>query len=255
MSRILRLNMADQTYRWQEAPTAYAGLGGRALTSRLLRQEVDPTCHPLSEANKLVVAPGLLTGTSAANSGRISVGGKSPLTGGIKESNAGGLVSQKLARLGIMAVVVEGKPHEADGFYLVKISQDGVEFFPASEYEGLGNYRTMAQLWKRFGRGVGVMSIGQAGEKRLTAASINFADPHGRPGRAAGRGGLGALMGSKKLKALVVDDKGAPGRRPPGRSGEIQGRGPEMGQVPHRAPGERPGPAGLRHRGAHQHRQ
>ena len=85
-----------------------------------------------------------------------------------------------------------------------------MEFFPASEYEGLGNYRTMAQLWKRFGRGVGVMSIGQAGEKRLTAASINFTDPHGRPGRAAGRGGLGALMGSKKLKALVVDDKGAP---------------------------------------------
>ena len=210
MSRILRLNMADQTYRWQEAPTVYAGLGGRALTSRLLRQEVDPTCHPLSEANKLVLAPGLLTGTTAASSGRISVGGKSPLTGGIKESNAGGLVSQKLARLGIMAVVVEGKPNEADGFYLVKISKDGVEFFPASEYEGLGNYRTMAQLWKRFGRGVGVMSIGQAGEKRLTAASINFADPHGRPGRAAGRGGLGALMGSKKLKALVVDDKGAP---------------------------------------------
>ena len=210
MSRILRLNMADQTYRWQEAPSAYAGLGGRALTSRLLREEVDPTCHPLSEANKLVVAPGLLTGTPAANSGRISVGGKSPLTGGIKESNAGGLVSQKLARLGIMAVVVEGKPHEAEGFYLVKISKDGVEFFPASEYEGLGNYRTMAQLWKRFGRGVGVMSIGPAGEKRLTAASINFTDPHGRPGRAAGRGGLGALMGSKKLKAIVVDDKGAP---------------------------------------------
>ena len=92
----------------------------------------------------------------------------------------------------------------------MKISKDGVDFFPASEYEGLGNYRTMAQLWKRFGRSVGVMSIGQAGEKRLTAANLHFTDTHGRPGRAAGRGGLGALMGSKKLKALVVDDKGAP---------------------------------------------
>jgi aldehyde:ferredoxin oxidoreductase len=210
MSRILRLNMADQSYRWQEVPPDYAGLGGRALTSRLIRDEVDPTCHPLSAVNKLVVAPGLLAGTTAANSGRISVGGKSPLTGGIKESNAGGTVSQKLARLDIKAVVVEGKPEAADGFYLVKISKDGVDFFPASEYEGLGNYRTMAQLWKRFGRSVGVMSIGQAGEKRLTAASIHFTDTHGRPGRAAGRGGLGALMGSKKLKALVVDDKGAP---------------------------------------------
>jgi aldehyde:ferredoxin oxidoreductase len=210
MSRILRLNMADQSYRWQEVPPDYAGLGGRALNSRLIRDEVDPTCHPLSAVNKLVVAPGLLTGTIAANSGRISVGGKSPLTGGIKESNAGGIVSQKLARLGIKAVVVEAKPQQNDGFYLVKISKDGVDFFPASEYEGLGNYRTMAQLWKRFGRSVGVMSIGQAGEKRLTTASIHFTDTHGRPGRAADRGGLGALMGSKKLKALVVDDRGAP---------------------------------------------
>lgn len=208
MSRILRLDMAKRTFRWEEAKADYAGLGGRALTSRVIKHEVPATCHPLSAANKLVVAPGILTGTSAANSGRISVGGKSPLTGGIKESNSGGLLSQKLARLGVQAIVVEGKPDTAE-FSLVKISQDGVEFFPASEYEGLGNYRTMARLWQRFGKGVGVMSIGQAGEKRLSAASIHFADPHGRPGRAAGRGGLGALMGSKKLKAIVVDDRGA----------------------------------------------
>jgi aldehyde:ferredoxin oxidoreductase len=208
MSRILRLNMAERSFRWEEAGP-YAGLGGRALTSRLIRREVDPTCHPLSAANKLVVAPGLLTGTRAANSGRISVGGKSPLTGTIKEANAGGLLSQKLARLGIAAVVVEGRPKD-DGFSLVKISKEGVTFYPGDEYVGLGNYRTMARLWKRFGRGVGVMSIGQAGEKRLTAASVHFADPAGRPGRAAGRGGLGAILGSKGLKALVVDDKGTP---------------------------------------------
>lgn len=209
MSRILRLNMSDQSFRWQEVPAAYAGLGGRGLTSRLIREEVPPTCHPLSAANKLVAAPGLLTGTTAANSGRISVGGKSPLTGTIKESNSGGVVSQKLARLGIKAVVVEGRPADGEEFFLVMISQDGVDFYPADEYTGLGNYRTMARLRKRFGRSVGVMSIGQAGEKRLTAASIHFGDPAGRPGRAAGRGGLGALMGSKKLKALIVDDRGA----------------------------------------------
>jgi aldehyde:ferredoxin oxidoreductase len=208
MSRILRLNMAEKSFRWEEAGP-YAGLGGRALTSRLIRTEVDPTCHPLSVANKLVAAPGLLTGTPAANSGRISVGGKSPLTGTIKEANAGGLLSQKLARLGIAAVVVEGRPADG-GFSVVKISKDGVTFYPGDEYQGLGNYRTMARLWKRFGRGVGVMSIGQAGEKRLTAASVHFADPAGRPGRAAGRGGLGAILGAKGLKALVVDDKGTP---------------------------------------------
>jgi aldehyde:ferredoxin oxidoreductase len=208
MSRILRLNMAERSFRWEEAGP-YAGLGGRALTSRLIRREVDPTCHPLSAANKLVAAPGLLTGTRAATSGRISVGGKSPLTGTIKEANAGGLLSQKLARLGIAAVVVEGRPKD-DGLSLVKISKEGVTFYPGDEYVGLGNYRTMTRLWKRFGRGVGVMSIGQAGEKRLTAASVHFADPAGRPGRAAARGGLGAILGAKGLKALVVDDKGTP---------------------------------------------
>jgi len=209
MARILRLNMAEKSFIWEEAAPPYAGLGGRALTSRLLRLEVPPTCHPLSAANKLVVAPGLLSGTNCASSGRLSVGGKSPLTGGIKESNSGGLLSQKLARLGVLAVVVEGRPAQ-DEFSLVRLTKEGVEFLSADEYVGLGNYDTMARLWSRFGKGVGVMSIGQAGEKRLTAASIHFADPWGRPGRAAGRGGLGALMGSKKLKALVVDDRGAP---------------------------------------------
>jgi aldehyde:ferredoxin oxidoreductase len=201
--------MTDRTFGWQDVPAAWAGLGGRALTSRIIREEVPPTCHPLSRANKLVLAPGLLTGTPAANAGRISVGGKSPLTGGIKESNSGGLVSSKLARLGVKAVVVEGKPDDGR-WSLVQITRDGVEFHPAEEYAGLGNYQTMARLWERFGKGVGVVSIGQAGEKRLTGASIHFADPAGRPGRAAGRGGLGALMGSKKLKALVVDDRGTP---------------------------------------------
>ena len=113
MNRILRLNMTDRTVTWQEVPETYAGLGGRALTSRLIRDEVPATCHPLGPYNKLVLAPGLLTGAPAANAGRISVGGKSPLTGGIKESNSGGLVSIKLARLGIKAVVVEGHPVDA----------------------------------------------------------------------------------------------------------------------------------------------
>ena len=117
MSKILRLNMTNQTLQWQDVPPAYLALGGRALTSRIIREEVPPTCHPLSSANKLIAAPGLLTGTNAANSGRISVGGKSPLTGGIKESNSGGIFSQKLARLDIKAVVLEGQPEPGRIFY------------------------------------------------------------------------------------------------------------------------------------------
>ena len=207
MSKILRLNMTSQTLQWQDVPPAYQTLGGRALTSRIIRDEVPSTCHPLGVANILVAAPGLLTGTNAANSGRISVGGKSPLTGGIKESNSGGILSQKLARLNIKAVVLEGQPTQGE-FFIIKISSDGVKFFPAAEYQGLGTYETTSRLWQRFGEKTGVMVIGPAGEKRLTGASIQFADPAGRPARAAGRGGLGALMGSKGVKAIVVDDRG-----------------------------------------------
>ena len=87
---------------------AYAGLGGRGLTSAIVSKEVPPLCHPLGADNKLVIAPGLLSGTIAAMSGRISVGCKSPLTGGIKEANSGGRPSQVLARLGYAAIVLEG---------------------------------------------------------------------------------------------------------------------------------------------------
>ena len=99
---ILRINMgADGGPKVSMVPVGeYAGLGGRALTSSVVSKEVPPLCHPLSEDNKLVIAPGLLSGTAAAQSGRISVGCKSPLTGGIKESNSGGQASQVLARLG-----------------------------------------------------------------------------------------------------------------------------------------------------------
>ncbi|MBE9580940.1 MAG: aldehyde ferredoxin oxidoreductase [Proteobacteria bacterium] len=208
MSTILRINTREKTHSFEEAGGDLASLGGRALTSKLLLNEVPPTCHPLGKGNKLIVAPGLLSGTAAANSGRLSVGAKSPLTGGIKESNSGGLVSQKLAKLGIKAVVLEDKPEDA-GLSLIVIKNDSVEILPADEYVGLGNNEVIKRLWEKYGKRVGVMSIGPAGEQRLTAACINFADPNGRPGRAAGRGGLGAVMGSKGVKAIVVDDSGS----------------------------------------------
>ncbi len=213
MPNIVRLNMTAKTFEWQEVPPDHKTLGGRALTSRIIREEVPPTCHPLSAANKLIIAPGLLTGTNAANSGRISVGGKSPLTGGIKESNSGGILSQKLARLDIKAVVLEGQPEPGE-FMVIRITSDGVEFLPATEYKGLGTYETTKRLWERFGEKTGVMVIGPAGEKCLTGASIQFADPAGRPARAAGRGGLGAVMGSKGVKAIVVDDRGTEPKLP-----------------------------------------
>ena len=86
---ILRINMTDRTYRLEEVPAAYKNLGGRGMTSTIVHDEVPPLCHPLGPNNKLVFAPGMVTGTAAPTSARLSVGAKSPLTGGIKESNVG----------------------------------------------------------------------------------------------------------------------------------------------------------------------
>lgn len=208
MGKLLRINTRERSSSFEQVPEAYAGLGGRGLTSKIVLNEVAANCHPLGKNNKLIFAPGILAGSPAADSGRLSAGAKSPLTGGIKESNAGGLVSQKLARLGISALILEDRPDD-DKYSIIVINNEGVKILPAKEIVGKGNYAVMENLWQTYGKSVGVLSIGQAGEQCLKGASINQADMNGRPGRAHGRGGLGAVMGSKKIKAIVVDDKGA----------------------------------------------
>ncbi len=124
MDKILRIDMGGENGPKVsvESIGVYAGLGGRAFTSTVVSNEVPPTCHPLSAANKIVIAPGLLSGTTANNSGRISVGCKSPLTGGIKESNSGGQPSQVLARLGYAGIVIEGRP-KGDDLYKIFINK------------------------------------------------------------------------------------------------------------------------------------
>lgn len=209
MAKIMRVNMTDRSVRFQEVPEKYRYLGGRALTSSIIADEVDPTCHPLGPNNKIVFAPGVVTGTSAPSSGRLSVGGKSPLTGGIKEANAGGITGQILARLGIKAVIVEGLP-DTEGFYLLKIDSNGGELLPAGEITGKGMYETAKLLWEKYGQGVGIIGIGPAGERKLLNAGVSTNDSENGPGRYAGRGGMGAVMGSKGLKAIVViPEKGA----------------------------------------------
>lgn len=207
MFKILRVNMADLSVKSEDIPEAYEGLGGRGLTSAIVADEVEPTCSPIGPNNKLIFAPGLLGGTNCANSGRISVGSKSPLTGGIKEANSGGQAGGYLARLGIAALIVEGLP-QADKLYNLFIGKNKVELSPADNLRGLGNYATVDKLKEEFGDKVGFVSIGQAGEWKLAGASIAFTDMELRPTRHAGRGGLGAVMGSKGLKAIVIDPSG-----------------------------------------------
>jgi aldehyde:ferredoxin oxidoreductase len=215
MDKILRIDMgADKGPKATVTPVGnYAGLGGRALTSAVVSKEVPPLCHPLGEDNKLVIAPGLLSGTTAAMSGRLSVGCKSPLTGGIKEANAGGQPSQMLARLGYAAIVLQGKPKDG-ALYKVLINKDGVKITPADDLKMLGNYDTVEKLKGEYGDKIGVISIGPAGEMKMAAASVACTDMELRPTRHAGRGGVGAVMGSKGVKAVILDDTGMKMRAP-----------------------------------------
>jgi len=211
MGKILRVNMTDRTATFEEVPEKYRLMGGRWLTSSITADEVPPTCHPLGPYNKVILAPGIVSGTNAPSSGRISVGGKSPLTGTIKESNAGTPFSQQLARLGIKAIVVEGYPQEKGKFWILHVTRDGAEFLPADAYVGQGLYAAYPALFQRFGKQVAIMGIGVAGEMRMAMAGVCFNDIDGRPSRYSGRGGMGAVLGSKGLKFIVVDETGGPG--------------------------------------------
>jgi aldehyde:ferredoxin oxidoreductase len=215
MSKLMRFNMTDRTWTLEDLPEAYKYLGGRGLTSTIVHDEVDPMCHPLGPNNKLVFGLGIVTGTSAPTSARISVGAKSLLTGGIKEANAGSTFPPALAVMGVKALVVEGQPKEK-GWWLAYVTWDGdkgapnVEFLPADEYTGQDLYDVFPKLFERFGK-VSIGGIGTSGEFLYGNSGVVFDDMEGRPARLAGRGGLGAVMGSKGLKFIVLDRKGAPG--------------------------------------------
>ncbi len=210
MRKLIRVNMTEGTVQMEALAPEYAPMGGRALTSAIVAREVPPLCHPLNPNNKLVVAAGLLAGTTCPNSGRLSIGAKSPLTGGIKESNVGGNVAMKLGKLGIAGVVIEGQAPEGKLFHLV-VNRDGAQLLPADQYKGLKNYDLASRLQDEHGKKVGIVSIGPAGEMKLSAASVAVTSTNGTPSRHAGRGGMGAVMGSKGLKAIVADDKESPG--------------------------------------------
>jgi aldehyde:ferredoxin oxidoreductase len=207
---IYRIDIKNKKISKEEIKSTYRLLGGRSLTSRILLDELDPSCEPLGPKNKLVLAPGLLGGTSAPCSGRLSIGGKSPLTEGIKESNSGGTAAIKLAKLGIKAIIIEDRP-ENNEWYSIKIGFDKIEIITEKEVIGAGNYKTAKYYQDKYGNKIAIISIGPAGENQYQAASISITDMEGLPTRHCARGGLGALMGSKKLKAILIDDSGAPG--------------------------------------------
>ncbi|MFX1544175.1 MAG: aldehyde ferredoxin oxidoreductase C-terminal domain-containing protein [Promethearchaeota archaeon] len=215
MSKILRVNMTDMSHKWEDVPSAYETLAGRAFTSAVVNVEVEATCHPLREKNKFAISPGLLAGTLAPSSARLSVGGKSPMTGGIKEANAGGLTGTRLARIEVRGVIIEGMPKD-DNWYSLLIRKNKAEIVKSNDYAGMGLYDLIAKIWKDYDSKPGIIGCGIAGQRLLTNAGI-FGNniENSDPGRYAGRGGLGAVLGSKHIVAIISDDTG--GSRPEAR--------------------------------------
>lgn len=200
--KILRINLSNKTVNKEalDLNEAKKFIGGRGLGTKILMDEVSPEVDALSIENKLIFMTGPLTGTPTPTSGRYMVITKSPLTGAVACSNSGGYWGPELKFAGYDGIIIEGK---ADSPVYINIADDIVEICDASHLWGKVVSETTHALEKAHGEKVRVAAIGPAGEKlSRIAAVINDI------GRAAGRSGVGAVMGSKNLKAIVVKGSG-----------------------------------------------
>jgi aldehyde:ferredoxin oxidoreductase len=208
MEWIIRVNTRTGKITKEKASQEEMHWGGRLLISKFLLREVPPTCDPLGRFNKLIIAPGLLGDTLVTTTGKFSVGGKSPLTHGVKESDVGGEAGKKIARLGIKAVVLEDIPEKALTKVLtITANQTTLSEFPELKEKHVSE--TIQLLRKQVGNQVGIICIGPAGEMKMLGAGVAVSDMNDIQIRYAARGGLGAVMGSKGIKAIVVDDTDA----------------------------------------------
>ncbi len=208
MDKILRVNARTNDIRSEACSPDALRLGGRSLIAHLALKEIDPNCDPLGPRNKFILAAGLLGDTNVTTAGRYSVGGKSPLTGGIKEASVGGSAGRQMARLGFRAVVLEDVS-ENPQTNILAVSNEKVEIITAPEYKNLTVRASLQLLRDQFGKDVGVICVGPAGEMMMAGAGVATTDKTGVQIRFAGRGGMGAVMGSKGIKAIVFDDAGA----------------------------------------------
>ena len=197
--QILRIDLSKQKTSTWKYPEDWAVkfLGGRGLAARILWEFLPRGADPLSPSNLLVLATGPLTGTSFVNSGKLVVAAKSPLTNGYGDGNIGSWAAVQLKRAGYDAVIIEGRAAKPSYIY---IENGNVEILPADDIWGLDTWRAEKKLRERHGSSnIGLLLIGPAGENLVRYATIISQE-----GRAGGRPGIGAVMGSKKLKAIVV---------------------------------------------------
>ena len=202
--KVLRVNLTDKTIKTEalDMDMAKKFIGGRGLGTKMMMDEVDPKVDALSPENKLFIVTGPMTGNPVATGGRYMVVTKAPLTGTIASSNSGGKWGAELKFAGWDVIVFEGKSEEP--VYL-SVVDDKVELLPATDLWGKVVSKVTKELEEKHGKESKVLAIGPGGENlSLMAAIMNDED------RAAGRSGVGAVMGSKNLKAIVVKGSGKP---------------------------------------------
>ncbi|UWG96678.1 aldehyde ferredoxin oxidoreductase [Dehalobacter sp. DCM] len=206
MNKVYRINLKTKAITEEAIKEEYLTFGNRGLISKVMTDEVDPKCDPLGPDNKMIIAMGLFSGTAVPTSNRLSVGGKSPLTGGIKEANVGGTIGYMFGQHGIKMIICEDQPAD-DSWIILYVNREGtIQLLPADQYLGLNNYVLVEKLKEDFNNDIAVLSIGVAGERLYRSASLQATDfATGHPARSVGRGGLGALAGSKKIKAIIVE--------------------------------------------------
>ncbi|MDK2384542.1 MAG: aldehyde ferredoxin oxidoreductase N-terminal domain-containing protein, partial [Candidatus Korarchaeota archaeon] len=171
-------------------------LGGRGLAIKTLWEELPPGVDSRSPENLLICATGPLTGLTRPSSGKMVIAAKSPLTGGYGDGNIGTRASVQLKKAGYDAVIVSGKAEEPS---MIVIEDDKVEIKSAKDLWGLDTYKAQDELESQYGKNAGILVIGPAGENLVKISVVTS-----EKGRAGGRPGMGAVMGSKNLKALVV---------------------------------------------------
>lgn len=203
MRQYHHIELSSRQIRTEELEGESIVRAGRYLIAKTLTDANLGGVDPMSGDNPLIFSAGPFAGTNFSNANRVSVGCKSPLTLGIKEANGGGTFAFALGQLKIAGLTLTGK---ADSWTMIQFTKDGeILFHDASDYMGMGNFETAAKLHERFGKKVSLALCGPVGEYEGLISGIAFSDVDLRPSRLAARGGVGAVMGSKKVKAIIVD--------------------------------------------------
>ena len=197
------IDLPTQHIRTEELHGEDIVRAGRYHIAKTMTDKNLAAVDPLSPENPLIFSAGPFAGTNFSNANRVSVGCKSPLTKGVKEANGGGTFAFALGQLQISGMTLEGA---SDSWIMIRFTKDGeIQFLDASDYMGKGNFETAAMLHERFGKKVSLALCGPVGEYQGLLSGIAFSDVDLRPSRLAARGGVGAVMGSKKVKAIIVD--------------------------------------------------